>query len=452
MTMKAQPLIRQLLALLLFVISPLGWSWSDHASLAWPLVRSLPELNAVTIPAEPMLDFLEAEEEGVATALAEQEQWSATNLQHFSPTPNALVFQSSSETDLMSRFLAAIRVNPTLPYRLYRATTVDDVGPDLDLDLNVSAPLGWSDLSFLQPGVSHATMRYLPMEAGDPVSPAQVIASASDEPDFGMDIGLFEDNDTEFGSRYGFGNQPFGNPNLDYSSQAPFHMGFYQLDWLTKLAQPSLSETYPVWRIALYGRLANLAFRTGHPYWGWRFMGWSLHYIGDLTQPYHAVPLPGVGTIDALWLVAQGKTAEAIQLVSNRHGVIESYQYQRLSEALALGQWHAPLLSTIRGTGHDRLIDLSTSATDVTATLAGDSVAVAADLDAALTTWVPAQYVSDPSFEWTGSGVEATVIDVIRAEGGDRAIAMLDETLIDQMSRFSFYARAWINIGLQVID
>ena len=53
-----------------------------------------------------------------------------------------------------------------------------------------------------------------------------------------MDIGLFADNGTDFGQGYGFGIQPFGNPNLEYSSQAPFHMGFYHLDWLTRTAQP----------------------------------------------------------------------------------------------------------------------------------------------------------------------------------------------------------------------
>ena len=95
----------------------------------------------------------------------------------------------------------------------------------------------------------------------------------------------------------GFGIQPFGNPNLEYSSQAPFHMGFYHLDWLTRTAQPSLLRTYPLWRIALFGELAELAFSTGHDYWGWRFLGWGLHYVGDLTQPYHAIPLPGVGTV-----------------------------------------------------------------------------------------------------------------------------------------------------------
>ena len=131
---------------------------------------------------------------------------------------------------------------------------------------------------------------------------------------------IHTDNGTEFGARYGMGPQPFGNPNLSYGSQAPLHMGFYHLDWLTAYAQPELKRGLPLWRIVLYESLAELAFTTGHDYWGWRLMGWALHYIGDLSQPYHAEPLPGVSLLSALWSVIIGRTGEVIQLVSNRHG------------------------------------------------------------------------------------------------------------------------------------
>ena len=61
-------------------------------------------------------------------------------------------------------------------------------------------------------------------------------------------------------------------------------MDFYHLDWLTRRAQPSLLRTYP------------------------------------------------------LWSVVQGKTGALVQLVSNRHGLIESCQYQRLTRALEARQ------------------------------------------------------------------------------------------------------------------
>ena len=130
----------------------------------------------------------------------------------------------------------------------------------------------------------------------------------------------------------------------------------------------------------MFGELAELAFSTGHDYWGWRFLGWGLHYVGDLTQPYHAIPLPGVGTVDALWSVVQGKTGELVQLVSNRHGVIESYQYQRLTRALEARQWSAPLLKAI--SDHPDTTDVEYES--FVMALTADSVEAAADFDAAI--------------------------------------------------------------------
>ena len=76
-------------------------------------------------------------------------------------------------------------------------------------------------------------------------------------------------------------------------------------------------------------------------------MGWALHYVGDLTQPYHTDPLPGVDLLSALWSVVMGETNDLIQLVSNRHGVLESYQYRRVLALMQEGAWQAPLLLAI---------------------------------------------------------------------------------------------------------
>lgn len=47
------------------------------------------------------------------------------------------------------------------------------------------------------------------------------------------------------------------------------------------------------YRAALYAKLAEGAFMTGHPYWGYRFLAWAIHYAQDVTQPWHTVYLPG---------------------------------------------------------------------------------------------------------------------------------------------------------------
>lgn len=68
---------------------------------------------------------------------------------------------------------------------------------------------------------------FISLNEGDTISADQVLISATDEPDYDLDLHLFEDNNSEVGKIYGFGLQPFGNPAVEYSSQAPFHMGFF---------------------------------------------------------------------------------------------------------------------------------------------------------------------------------------------------------------------------------
>ena len=48
------------------------------------------------------------------------------------------------------------------------------------------------------------------------------------------------------------------------------------------------------YRAALYAKLSEGAFDTGHPYWGYRFLAWSIHYVQDVTQPWHTIFLPGI--------------------------------------------------------------------------------------------------------------------------------------------------------------
>ena len=423
-----------LLAILLLLPVP-AWSWSDHASLVWPLLRLHPGIAQTSVIAEPLERFLEAEPQAIADTLSELELWAIQTVAHYPPTPEDLRWGVAAEPN-RERFFAALRVNPTLPYRLYvRASPENAVTSGEDLP--------WAALSFLRGGASQHSSHYRQLREGEEVSVAEVLASASDEPDFGMDIGLFDDNGTDFGRRYGFGDQPFGNPNLDYGSQAPFHMGFYHLDWLSRVAQPDLLRTFPLWRIALFGELAELAFRTGHPYWGWRFLGWGLHYVGDLTQPYHAMPLPGVDTIDALWSVMQGKTGDMVQLVSNRHGVIESYQYQRLKQALDEADWAHPILRAIADDTSDAPLDYEPFVLQLTE----ESVAAAPAFDKAIEMFVPPRLVGDPRFEWTGSGEESDIIELVRGYSGAIGIDGLDAAVVVQLQRFSTVASRWIARG-----
>lgn len=424
-----------LITTLLMLQSTVVHAWSDHASLAWPLLRVMPEVqNAEPLRVETLSEFVVAERTAIAELLAQHEDWALQNLEHYAALPTELVFDpAAADADLEIAFLNAIRINPTRSYQPYRQLMSFEPKTAQETLIAVS------ELTFLQGTIASNDSRYVSLASGDFVSAAAVVSTASDEPDFGLDIGLYADNGTEHGKRYGFGNQPFGNPNLEYGSQAPFHMGFYHLDWLTSLAQPGLLQTYPLYRTELYRKLAVLAFSTGHDYWGWRFMGWGLHYVGDLAQPYHAVPLPDTGILESLWIVATGKTGEALQLVSNRHGVIEAFQKAIVAQALVRQDWTQSTLQEVARLSPSAAWAQNTLIDELTQ----DSAAGAAGLDRALVKYAPPKLVSDPAFEFSQSPEEAAILAAIAAQGDD-AEAGLTASLNQQMQRFSFFAQAWI--------
>ncbi|OHD78777.1 MAG: hypothetical protein A3J97_00460 [Spirochaetes bacterium RIFOXYC1_FULL_54_7] len=182
-----------------------------------------------TAVAEELANFLELHKAELAYMLDAYESWAATNLGGYPSRPAALAFNPDlAGASLVSSFLGAIRVNPDKTYSLF------------------VQPPGWNGrttgrepLALAEVDVFEAEFPNSPFEAiapGDKVRIIEVIASASDEPDYGMDVGLYDDNGTDFGPEYGFGIQPFGNPALDYGSQAPFHMSFPHEDPIIKAA------------------------------------------------------------------------------------------------------------------------------------------------------------------------------------------------------------------------
>ncbi len=203
--------------------------------------------------------------------------------------------------------------------------------------VNTIAP---HDVTIFKDATYLEDVQLVQLKEGDMVAPVDVATSANDEPDHGLDIGLFTDSNTDYGKEFGFGTQPFGNPNLDYSSQAPFHMGFYHESPVLYALGAFLKQTYPEYRIQLFKQLSEFAFENGHDYWGWRFMGWGMHYIGDFSNPYHITPVPGNTTLETLFPGVLGLAGfpqaqkDATQLVSNRHTVLEDFQSLVMSTAL----------------------------------------------------------------------------------------------------------------------
>jgi hypothetical protein len=433
------------LLLLLAILAPaLGMAWSEHPLISQPVLSSLAEArDAGMVPAESLEAFVAAEGKKLEGLLAEEEAWARKNLAWYPPLPESLAFRAEGgPDDLRRRFCNAIRINPTVRFSLYLQLV-----PGQDREGRPALSPG--GISFLRDTSDWDETVFVALKAGEMVRPVDVAVSATDEPDLlGLDIGLFSDNGTDFGRSYGFGTQPFGNPNLEYGSQAPFHMGFYHESPVIFTFAGFLKKTYPEHRIHLYKRLARFAFESGHPYWGWRFTGIGLHYLADLAQPYHARALPGVSTSYAMWINTMdmmgigGPKADAVQLVSNRHTALEKFVQIFLRRAYGQGETGNAVFSALRSAEAAPVYE-DTVPRQVIALRSADR---ADETDRILEESMPKQFVSDPTFEIGNSPERVKIVERVLAEKGqaavDRQILMTRELLIPFATYGKSYVRA----------
>jgi hypothetical protein len=134
---------------------------------------------------------------------------------------------------------------------------------------------------------------------------------------------------------------------------------------------------------------------------------------------------------------------EAIQLVSNRHFVIEGYQYESLMEGYRKGAGSAELSAlgrTEKDAGYPAYSE--TYARDV---ITRESEARADGLDRALRETFPARWVDDPSYQF---GDAAGSRDSLRTElaqhGTPESQKRMAEVLDDSMQRFGTHSRQFI--------
>ena len=415
-------------------------AWSNHTLVSHELIQSMPEVaSAKPVKVESLAEFLLANESAVADRLAEDEVWMAQNLWHYNPRPVDLAFAATgNEQDIVARFVKAIRVNPNAKFALYLQGM-----PGSELHGLPRAP---KDISVFQ---NYGHLNDLPLQAltsGDLVSAVDVVVSANDEPDHGHDIGLFTDSGTTHGQVYGFGPQPFGNPNLEYGSQAPFHMGFYHESPVLYALGGFLKETYPQMRIHQYKRLAELAFAKGHDYWGYRFMGWGLHYIGDFSNPYHVTPVPGNSTLSTIWVGLLSMLGfpqaqqDAVQLVSNRHTVLEDFQSVVMTKAYEAHNLQHPMISAL--TVDQPIAPYAES--DVIDKFAKASMDKADYVGEILIASFPYVYVQDETVEYSNLNALDSLEQTVQDHAGDEGFNRLVATISGLLSDFSVHGSAYV--------
>jgi hypothetical protein len=429
-----------LFLVLAFLEGP-AFGWSEHPLISFPVLASLPKVsNAVPVKAETLATFVNMERDRIDRFLKEEEAWARSSVPSYPPLPAAMAFRNEGNSGEMAvRFCAAIRINPKAGFPLY----IQHV-PGQKADGRV---IKASAITFLKGTADWNDTIFTALEAGESVSALDVVVSATDEPDLlGLDIGLFADNGTAFGKGYGFGPQPFGNPNLEYGTQAPFHMGFYHEARIVYILAGFLKKTYPEYRIHLYAGLSDLAFKSGHPYWSWRFLGWGLHYLADLAQPYHSTVLPGVSAARALSINTMdmvgfhGAKSNAVQLVSNRHTALEKYVQLVLKKAYREKNGANVILAELRRARQP----VAYGPTVPRQVIARLSHARASETDRMVSETMPFRFVSDPTFELGTSSEKEHILERMAAEKG-QGTEKLNLLVADLLAPFAAYGPAYVN-------
>lgn len=438
------PSLRLALVLSSALATGAATAWGNHTVASYRAFETMPEVaSAPAVQVETLEAFLKAQEKPIEDLLKAQETWAVANITAYPPRPAALAFKADAGRSDEARRLAffnALRIAADSRFALFYE--VDAAAPTDGLVF-----LRHVDVSTL-PGLPNAPKRFVAVKAGDPISPLKVLASAAYEPDYGLDINVWDDSPTDWGKTYGFGKLPFGNPKLNFSTQAPFHMGFYYEDKILYLAAPFLKRTFPMLRANQYAGLAALAFRTGHTYWGWRFTGLALHYVQDLTQPYHANLSPGTSTLALLWTNALSMAGfpkmreETVTLLSNRHLALENYQGRALQQASTPGSTMASgerLLKALGNLAADAQYP-AWSETYLKDVVAKESYDSGPRLAKTLVETLPAGYVSDPTFDF---GSQDGGIDLVTVLAKQESVKrdQLDASLVELLTRFGAHSR-----------
>lgn len=404
-----------ILSIFFLLLTTTSYGWSEHALGVYPALEASRLVTSHRpVKVEELQSFLMKHEKEIETLLSKEEKFALANFESYQPLPDQLVFKANGDSaTVVERFMKAIRVNPKLKPMLYlQADTRKDCGkrPKFNHDIAI-----FNDKSLF------AQINFCKIQVGELVSALEVLGTAVDEPDHGMDVDLFSDSHTSFGHEYGFGETPFGDPRSEYGSQAPFHMGFYHEAGIVFTAAPFLKKNFPAYRSHVYRSLAIFALKNGDDYWGLRFLGWGLHFVTDLTQPYHSSVLPGVSTIRMLWINIlamvgfESYKENAINLVANRHTALEELQWSLLHEISVQHQFDHPLLKALA----DRSTDDSYAKVDdrfLQDVVSKEAESRSVEVDALLVNALPAKYVNDPAFVYSPED-KAKVLDEARNHG-----------------------------------
>ncbi|MEI6287416.1 MAG: hypothetical protein WCP79_12995 [Bacillota bacterium] len=345
-----------LIIIIVFVVlfrARVATAYYNHSLVSHAALKDQEYLQ-IDVEVEDLQTFLSEEYEQVVATLDMIDNWAIKNIDDYRSLPPDLKFSNANAEDLLTAFLEAIRVNPMA----YRDNYLQIVDTDISSE---HWQLTGKDICLADYKYSFPYIRILP---GQRVSALDVVSTASDEPDYGLDMGLWENNGTRAGSRYGFGKQPFANHDDLVQSQASFHLSFMH-DKLLRMMSKPMRGNHSLLRIKTYSELAKLAKRTGHNYWACRFSGRAVHYIQDLTVPFHASMTPGYSflrVVATMALKVCGYSKPYVRMFMNIaciHVMFEVMHYEQLNQTYLNRDKSAFIYCSLTGKNSNETVEVN---------------------------------------------------------------------------------------------
>jgi len=406
-------MLRLFYMILFLVFCHQAKAWEDHAMLTRIVLNDWSDKDSSmsaylnqAVKLESLESFLTTTKTTLPGTLLQIEQWARKNEQGYQALPDELVYQplqSGCENNIVKCFMASLRINPDVPLNYI----VYDPGYYYSQQQGFARLIDSGQIlpSYIPVTFNISDFALIPENGLVKIS--DIISTGSMQPDFGWDTFLYEDSGTSFGKLYGFGKQPIGNPALPFNSQMLFHMSAYHEDPVILTLIPRLQENYPEYRAYLYLNLSRFAAETNHPYWAAVFLGWGLHYIQDMTQPYHGKIAYGLDTNAVLYALSQMAAGNYISFIelqtlqTNRHIIIENLVRTIAGSSVDAGLYQGIILN-------QGLLDLDA---DVRMTQCNldtlyvrnqvsrmTATTTSPDYQSVLQENLPSSYIDDPSF------------------------------------------------------
>jgi hypothetical protein len=123
-----------------------------------------------------------------------------------------------------------------------------------------------------------------------PVNVVDILAEYSDEPDWNMDKELFSTNEYPalWRPEYEYMGNKTGTPSQSFRHMFWGGASFPHLITTFKYPSPFSDIGEAPTRATLFIDLARRAKQKGFDYWSVRFIANALHYLEDVSQPYHS--------------------------------------------------------------------------------------------------------------------------------------------------------------------